>query len=56
MNVAITGASGFVGQNLLKYFESQEISFQKIKSESICEYGFSLNNRINVIIHLSELM
>ena len=53
MNVAITGASGFVGQNLLKYFESQEISFQKIKSESICEYGFSLNNRINVIIHLS---
>ncbi len=53
MNVAITGASGFVGQNLLKYFEYHETSFQIIKSQTISEFGFSLNNRINVMIHLS---
>ena len=53
MSVAITGASGFVGQNLLKYFEYHQISFHKIKRQSLSEFGFSLNNGINVIIHLS---
>lgn len=50
MKTIITGASGFVGQNLSKYLENNSVEVEKL---SLRNSGWKLNQNANAIIHLA---
>lgn len=52
MQVAITGASGFVGQNLSSYLENRKYKVQKLSLRSE-NWKEKMNHTSNVIIHLA---
>jgi nucleoside-diphosphate-sugar epimerase len=52
MRITITGASGFVGQNLSEYLESQNYNIQSVSLRD-CDWKNDLQTNSNAIIHLA---
>ena len=51
--ILLTGTSGFVGQNLMKYLERFGISQYAISRQKLNSTNFTINNNIDSLVHLA---
>jgi nucleoside-diphosphate-sugar epimerase len=51
--IAITGSTGFVGNNLSKYLQNCKMAVENISRQSLSDLNFRLSGKVDTVVHLA---